>query len=127
MRRLRNAKIVATLGPASTSAEVIGALFHAGVDVFRLNFSHGRHDDHRERIDIIRALEKRDRPADRHAWPICRARSCALGTFAEGQVDDRDRRAIPPRSRQRRRATRPRAPLPHPEIFAGDESPAPSC
>ena len=46
MRRTRSTKIVATLGPASGSAEVIGALFDAGVDVFRLNFSHGSHDDH---------------------------------------------------------------------------------
>ena len=41
MRRHRNAKIVATLGPASSSPEVIRGLFEAGADVFRLNFSHG--------------------------------------------------------------------------------------
>jgi pyruvate kinase len=41
MRRLRNAKIVATLGPASSTPERIDALFEAGADVFRLNFSHG--------------------------------------------------------------------------------------
>ena len=41
MRRERNAKIVATLGPASSTRETIRALFLAGVDVFRLNFSHG--------------------------------------------------------------------------------------
>ncbi len=43
MRRNRNAKIVATLGPASSSPELIRALFDAGADVFRLNFSHGTH------------------------------------------------------------------------------------
>jgi pyruvate kinase len=42
MKRARNAKIVATLGPASSDKEIIRQLFHAGVDVFRLNFSHGR-------------------------------------------------------------------------------------
>ena len=46
MRRNRRAKIVATLGPASSDAAVIRRLFEAGVDVFRLNFSHGTKDDH---------------------------------------------------------------------------------
>ncbi|MFO1352576.1 MAG: pyruvate kinase [Gammaproteobacteria bacterium] len=59
MRRRRNAKIIATLGPASSDADTIHALFQAGVDVFRLNFSHGSHDDHRQRIKIIRDLESR--------------------------------------------------------------------
>src|SRR3984893_16349688 len=58
MRRQRSAKIVATLGPATSTPEAISALFHAGVDVFRLNFSHGRSEDHRARLDTIRALEK---------------------------------------------------------------------
>lgn len=58
MRRHRHAKIVATLGPASGSAEVIRALFDAGADVFRVNFSHGSHDEHRQRINIIRSVEK---------------------------------------------------------------------
>ncbi|HEX9489636.1 MAG TPA: pyruvate kinase, partial [Stellaceae bacterium] len=47
MRRQRSAKIVATLGPATSSPEKISALFRAGVDVFRLNFSHGQSEDHR--------------------------------------------------------------------------------
>ena len=58
MRRLRNAKIVATLGPSSTDHAVIRALFDAGADVFRLNFSHGTHDDHKQRLDTIRAIER---------------------------------------------------------------------
>ena len=58
MRRNRNAKIVATLGPASSSPELIRALFNAGADVFRLNFSHGTHDDHKRRFDAIRAIER---------------------------------------------------------------------
>ncbi|MBL6455057.1 pyruvate kinase [Belnapia sp. T6] len=57
LRRRRRTKIVATLGPASTSPEVIERLYRAGADVFRLNFSHGNHADHAERIAIIRALE----------------------------------------------------------------------
>jgi pyruvate kinase len=63
MRRNRKAKIVATLGPASSDKKTIKALLKAGADVFRLNFSHGSHEDHKERIDTIRALEQElDRP-----------------------------------------------------------------
>ena len=63
IRRRRRTKIIATLGPASSTEEVISRLFQAGADVFRLNFSHGTHDDHAARIAIIRDLEKKfDRP-----------------------------------------------------------------
>ena len=58
MRRNRNAKIVATLGPASSDKDTVRRLFMAGVDVFRLNFSHGSADDHRARFSILRELEK---------------------------------------------------------------------
>ncbi len=57
MRRLRNTKIIATLGPASSTPEVLHALFVAGADVFRLNFSHGEAFEHRERYRMIRDLE----------------------------------------------------------------------
>ena len=50
-------KIIATLGPASSDLDMIRKLFEAGVDVFRLNFSHGTHDDHRLRYDSIRQIE----------------------------------------------------------------------
>lgn len=56
--RSRQTKIVATLGPASASEEMIRKLFLAGVDVFRLNFSHGEHSDHQSRVDIIRKVEQ---------------------------------------------------------------------
>ncbi|HEX9448705.1 MAG TPA: pyruvate kinase, partial [Dongiaceae bacterium] len=46
MRRHRRAKIVATVGPASASPEMLKKLFLAGADTFRLNFSHGTHEDH---------------------------------------------------------------------------------
>ena len=58
MRRLRNVKIVATLGPASSDYETIRALFEAGADVFRLNMSHGDHSEIGARHAIIRQIEE---------------------------------------------------------------------
>ena len=57
LRRRRRTKIVATVGPASSTPEMLGRLFRGGADVFRLNFSHGAHEDHAARIATIRALE----------------------------------------------------------------------
>ncbi len=57
--RNRKAKIVATLGPACETEETIEKLFIAGVDVFRLNFSHGEHKDHTNKVKIVRKLEKK--------------------------------------------------------------------
>ncbi|WP_294534924.1 pyruvate kinase [uncultured Rhodoblastus sp.] len=58
MRRHRRAKIVATVGPASAAPAQLKALFVAGVDTFRLNFSHGTHADHARVHAAIRALEE---------------------------------------------------------------------
>ncbi len=57
-KRNRATKIIATVGPASNSPEKLKELFLAGVDVFRLNFSHGTQDNHGEVLDRIRALEQ---------------------------------------------------------------------
>ena len=63
MRRLRRTKIVATLGPASSSPEMIGKLFAAGADVFRINMSHTSPDRMRELVAMIRGVERdTDRP-----------------------------------------------------------------
>ena len=59
IRRRRRTKIIATLGPASSTPEVLARLFQAGADVFRLNFSHGTHEDHAARFAMIRELEER--------------------------------------------------------------------
>jgi pyruvate kinase len=56
--RVRKTKIVATLGPATSSEEAIKALIQAGVNVFRLNFSHGTHEEHADRIRKARRLSK---------------------------------------------------------------------
>ena len=58
MKRSHLTKIVSTLGPASNTAEKIKALALAGVNVFRLNFSHGTHEDHRKNVEYIRAAER---------------------------------------------------------------------
>ncbi len=119
MRRQRSAKIVATLGPASSTADMIDALFQAGVDVFRLNFSHGKQEEHRARLDTIRALEKR------HGRPIgimadLQGAKLRVGAFAAGKVKlvagghfRLDLAKAP--------GDQKRAPLPHPEIFAAIE------
>ena len=63
MRRTRDAKIIATLGPSSNNRDTILELFDAGIDVFRLNFSHGAHEDHAKTHAIIRDVEEeRGRP-----------------------------------------------------------------
>jgi pyruvate kinase len=51
-------KIVATIGPASSSPQVLRQLMEAGVDVFRLNFSHGTHEEHSAVLTNIRALSR---------------------------------------------------------------------
>ena len=56
---MRFTKIVATLGPASATDRVVGDLVSAGVDVFRLNFSHGTHDDHRRLCGLVREAARR--------------------------------------------------------------------
>ncbi len=56
---MRKAKIVCTLGPSSDSAQVIEALIRAGMNVARLNFSHGTHDEHRQRVLRIRQAARR--------------------------------------------------------------------
>jgi len=53
-RRIRSTKIIATVGPACDSIEMIRALIEAGMNVARLNFSHGSHDDHRKFAEMIR-------------------------------------------------------------------------
>ena len=59
MRRKRSAKIIATLGPGTSSEEIITDLFNAGADVFRLNFSHGSQEDHKRRYQTLRSLEEK--------------------------------------------------------------------
>lgn len=116
MRRTRNAKIVATLGPASSDPAIVRQLFLAGVDVFRLNFSHGEHADHRLRFETLRALEKETgRPIGILA--DLQGPKLRVGTFADGPIilepGQEFRLDLEPTPGNTQRAT-----LPHPEIFA---------
>jgi pyruvate kinase len=116
MRRQRSTKIVATLGPASGNPKTIAALFEAGVDVFRLNFSHGEREEHSARARAIRALEKST------GRPIAimvdlQGPKLRLGKFVKGKI------GLTPGQKFRldlddKSGDAKRAPLPHPEIFA---------
>ncbi len=57
-RVLRKTKVIATIGPACDSVETIGAMIHAGMNVARLNFSHGTHEEHRKRLEWIREASR---------------------------------------------------------------------
>jgi len=52
----RRTKIVATLGPASSDAKTLARMIEAGLDVVRMNFSHGTADEHRKRVELVRSL-----------------------------------------------------------------------
>jgi len=113
--RGRKVKILATVGPASRSPDMLRRLFKAGADAFRLNMSHGSHDDHRNAVLAIRALEKTfERPiailADLQGPKL------RVGTFKDGQAVIRhsghftlDRDPTP--------GDETRVCLPHPELF----------
>ena len=114
--RSRKVRILATLGPASDTPEMIRALFVAGADAFRINMSHGTHEDHAARIASIRALEKEfNRPTT--ILGDLQGPKLRVGTFEKGLailekgaafVLDQDE--TPGDGR--------RVNLPHPEIYA---------
>ena len=86
LHRERQTKIVATLGPASSTKEMIHALFSAGVDMFRLNFSHGKHEDHRARLALIREVEQEvGRPIP--VLADLQGPKLRVGTFANGPIE----------------------------------------
>jgi len=116
MRRARNAKILATLGPASSAPDRIAALVAAGADVFRLNFSHGNHADHAARHAVIRRLE-RDIGRPIGVLMDLQGPKLRLGTLVGGTAVLKtgarfrlDLETIP--------GDVTRAPLPHPPVFA---------
>jgi pyruvate kinase len=116
MRRQRRTKVVATLGPASGSRDMITRLFEAGADVFRINMSHTNHERMRELVSTIRAIE-----AD-HGRPIgilvdLQGPKLRLGSFADNAATiDKGQQFILDSDATPGDATRVQ--LPHPEIFA---------
>jgi len=116
MRRLRRAKIIATLGPASSDPQMIARLFAAGVDVFRINMSHTSHDRMRELVAAIRGAEQ-DSGRPIGILVDLQGPKLRLGTFAGGSVVLRkgDAFALDADSAP---GDTTRVFLPHPEIFA---------
>ena len=115
MIRERRTRIVATLGPASRSAESVLALARAGVDVFRLNFSHGAHEDHASALGAVRDAEAAvERPLA--ALGDLQGPKFRLGGFKGGCIEiapgQRLRLDLDPAVGDRRRVQ-----LPHPEVF----------
>jgi pyruvate kinase len=116
----KKTKQLATLGPASSSFEMIEKLFLAGADVFRLNFSHGEHAQKKELLDIIRQVEaKYDHPIA--VLGDLQGPKLRVGTFANsngemlqaGQIFRFDLDQTP--------GTNQRVLLPHPEIIEASE------
>jgi pyruvate kinase len=112
---MRRTKIVATLGPASSSADMIARLFEAGADVFRINMSHTSQERMRELVGMIRAVE-RDTGRPIGVLIDLQGLKLRLGTFNGGAVVVKsgdsfvlDTDAAP--------GDATRAYLPHPEIF----------
>src|SRR5487761_2268417 len=115
LRRRRRTKIIATLGPASSTPEMLARLFQAGADVFRLNFSHGTHADHAARFAMIRELEQRfQRPIGILA--DVQGPKLRVGNFSGGRVHLQTGQAfqldLNPTPGDATRVT-----LPHPEII----------
>jgi pyruvate kinase len=116
MRRSRRAKILATLGPASSDRATIEKLFKAGADAFRINMSHTSHERLRDLVAAVRSVEQEV------GRPICilvdlQGPKLRIGTFADGRVTLEvgqqfvlDSNPAPGDSK--------RVCLPHPEIFA---------
>ncbi|WP_372887154.1 pyruvate kinase, partial [Shimia sp.] len=119
MRRLRNVKIVATLGPASETYEMIRALHEAGADVFRLNMSHGSHDEIRDKHRIIRQVEK-DLNSPIAILADLQGPKLRVGVFANGAEELVEgapfRLDLDPAEGDAKRVC-----LPHPEIFSALE------
>lgn len=115
MIRKRRTRIVATLGPASRAPDMVLALAETGVDVFRLNFSHGTHDDHAAALAAVRAAEAElGRPLA--ALGDLQGPKFRLGEFVGGRIDiapgQRLRLDLDPTPGDRRRVG-----APHPEVF----------
>ncbi len=116
MKRNRRAKIVATVGPASSDIDILRQLYQAGVDVFRLNFSHGTHEEHEKRYNNIRKLEEENgRPIG--ILQDLQGPKIRIGTLKDGEVNlvpGATIRFVPDHIE----GDDERVTLPHPEVFS---------
>lgn len=115
LRRHRMIKIVATLGPSSSTYEMIRTLFEAGADVFRLNMSHGSHDEIAARHAIIRKVEA-DLGRPIGILADLQGPKLRVGTFADDAVDLVEGQAFR-MDLDKTPGDQARVNLPHPEIF----------
>ena len=116
MKRTRNVKIVATLGPASDTYDSIRALHEAGADVFRLNMSHGSHEEIAEKHKIIRQIET-DMGSPIAILADLQGPKLRVGVFA-GDSEQLDEGAKFRLDLDAAEGDSSRVTLPHPEIFA---------
>ncbi len=119
MRRNRRAKVVATLGPASSATEMIERLFLAGVDVFRINMSHSSHETARALQNSVRWVGKR------HRHPIgiladLQGPKFRVGDFPNGRAFINDG-SVFRFEQDEKPGTSESVHLPHPQIFAAAE------
>src|SRR5689334_24295364 len=81
----RRTKIVATLGPASSDGDTLSRMIEAGLDVVRMNFSHGTADEHRRRVELVRSLARK---AGRAVGVLVdlQGPKIRIGKFQEGSI-----------------------------------------
>lgn len=116
MIRARRARIVATLGPASRAPETVRELAAAGADVFRVNFSHGTHEDHARTIEAVREAEAAlDRPLA--VLADLQGPKLRLGQFKDGRAELRAGQTFRI-DLSREPGDETRIGVPHPEVFA---------
>ena len=83
---MRKTKIICTIGPASENEQTLTAMCKAGMNVARLNFSHGTHEEHKKKIDLIKSVrENLDLPIA--IMLDTKGPEYRIGTFAEGKVE----------------------------------------
>jgi pyruvate kinase len=119
MRRRRRAKILATLGPSTASLQRLRELVDAGADAFRFNFSHGTHEQHQQRYDMVRRVEEETGKPIAVVMDL-QGPKLRVGEFTEGSVHlsrgQTFRLELEDRAGDQNRVC-----LPHPEIFAAVE------
>lgn len=123
MPKNTNTRILATIGPSSTDEDTISRLLDAGADAFRFNFSHGTHEEHRQRYEIVRRLSE-EKGLFTAIIADLQGPKLRVGVFANGSVVLKEGQQFVLDMKDEP-GTAERVTLPHREIFAavkpGDE------